>query len=282
MWTGKAAPNTNVTDVSPPHGGYGKIVERGINDDYLPLWMQGAGYNTYYTGKLWNFHSVDNYDDPYVRGFNASGFLLDPYTYRYYDAMMTHNGEAPVSFAGKYSTDVVADFSYKLLDEAMSHPEPWFLTVAPIAPHSNAIFDETTNISYLAAPVAAPRHEHLFHDYKIPRGKSFNRAIEGGASWVGRLPELNESVIAYNDHYQRQRLRALQAVDEMLHTLVQKLDAARQMEDTYIFYTTDNGYHISQHSMQPGKECGYGKMAPCLQSRCFESRSPSLLLGLNY
>jgi arylsulfatase A-like enzyme len=29
------------------------------------------------------------------------------------------------------------------------------------------------------------------------------------------------------------------------------------LEDTYILYTTDNGYHISQHRLNPGKECGF-------------------------
>lgn len=256
LWTGKAAHNHNVTDVSPPHGGYPKVVERGINDDYLPIWMQEAGYNTYYTGKLWNFHSVSNYDAPYARGFNGSDFLLDPYTYRYWDTKITHNGEPPVSYAGQYSTDVIADKSYALLREALSHEEPWFLTVAPIAPHSNWVYDLKQNATYLSAPQVAYRHEHLFHDYQIPRKSSFNKPILGGASWTGRLPELNETVVAYNDFYQRQRLRALQPVDEMLHELVQILDRAGELDNTYIFYSTDNGYHISQHAMNPGKECG--------------------------
>lgn len=56
------------------------MVEQGINDDNLFVWMQQAGYNTYYAGKLWNFHTVDNYNRPNAQGFNASDFLLDPYT----------------------------------------------------------------------------------------------------------------------------------------------------------------------------------------------------------
>ncbi|KAF5988741.1 putative arylsulfatase precursor [Fusarium bulbicola] len=256
----KAAHNHNITNVSPtphPHGGYPKIADVGINDDYLFFWMQEAKYSTYYSGKLWNFHGVSNHDRPYARGFNASDFLLDPYTYRYWESKMSHNGEPPVSCAGKYSTDVVADKAYKLLEDALHHKEPWFLTVAPIALHSNWVFDEKNNKTYLSTPQSAYCHEHLFHDYKIPRGKSFNSRIEGGAGWVGRLDALNESVVFYNDHYQRQRLRSPQAVDEMLHELVQKIEAAGEIDGTCIFYSTDNGYHISQHRMHPGKECGY-------------------------
>ena len=29
------------------------------------------------------------------------------------------------------------------------------------------------------------------------------------------------------------------------------------LDNTYIIYSTDNGYHISQHRLNPGKECGF-------------------------
>ncbi|KAH7021905.1 N-acetylglucosamine-6-sulfatase [Ilyonectria destructans] len=61
----------------------------------------------------------------------------------------------------------------------------------------------------------------------------------------------------YNDHDQQQRLRSLQAVDEMIHEPVTMIEATAELENTYIFFTTDNGYHISQHRMNPGKNCGY-------------------------
>ena len=72
LWTGKAAHNTNVTDVSPPYGGYPKFVSQGLNENFLPVWLQEAGYNTYYTGKLFNAHTVENYHSPYVKGFTGS------------------------------------------------------------------------------------------------------------------------------------------------------------------------------------------------------------------
>ena len=81
--------------------------------------MQSAGYDTYYVGKLWNFHTVDNYNEPYARGFNGSDFLLDPYTYQYWNAQMSHNGEPPVSYVGQYSTDVVREKAQALLSDEL-------------------------------------------------------------------------------------------------------------------------------------------------------------------
>lgn len=43
----------------------------------------------------------------------------------------------------------------------------------------------------------------------------------------------------------------------MIERLVNLLDTKGVLDDTYIFFTTDNGFHASQHRMHPGKECGY-------------------------
>lgn len=72
LLTGKAAHNTNVTDVQGPYGGYPKFVSQGFNKDYLPIWLQNAGYKTYYTGKLMNQHGIRTYNNPYVKGWDHS------------------------------------------------------------------------------------------------------------------------------------------------------------------------------------------------------------------
>lgn len=36
-----------------------------------------------------------------------------------------------------------------------------------------------------------------------------------------------------------------------------RLDKAGVLDNTYIFYSSDNGYHIGQHRLGPGKECGF-------------------------
>lgn len=134
--------------------------------------MQEAGYNTYYIGKLWNAHSVDNYNKPTAEGFNGSDFLLDPYTYQYYNSWMSRNGDQPVNYKGQYSPDVVAEKAYAFLDEATTEQRPWMLTVAPIAPHSDCVLGEKN--FRIDHPAYAPRHAHLFKDYKIPRTPDFN------------------------------------------------------------------------------------------------------------
>ncbi|KAF2258996.1 arylsulfatase-like protein [Lojkania enalia] len=260
--TGKKAHNHNVTDTSKPYGGYPKVVSEGINDNYLPLWLQDAGYNTYYTGKLWNAHNLDNYDSPFARGFNGSEFLLDPKTYEFYSPTFTRNGGKPVNFNGAYSTDMIRDIALGFLDDAAKADNPFFLGVAPVAPNSDIYFtgeDDANGIPEVVTnpPFPAKRHKDLFNDVIVPRTPHFNPERPSGVHWVAKLPLLNATHIEFNDCYYRQRLRSLQAVDELVEALVDKLDRLGMLDNTYIVYTTDNGFHVGQHRLQPGKYCPF-------------------------
>ena len=57
-----------------------------------------------------------------------------------------------------------------LLKEATRHDDPFFVTIAPVAPHVEMILDPLE--FYMPPP--AERHVGLFHEYKIPRDTSFN------------------------------------------------------------------------------------------------------------
>ncbi len=112
----------------------------------------------------------------------------------------------------------------------------FFLGVAPVAPHSNlnisAILDmdpdhpEDIDISKanITAPIPAKRHQHLFKGLKVPRNANFNPEKPSGANWIRTLPRQTQENIDYNDHFFRQRLRALQSVDELVEGLVGRLE----------------------------------------------------------
>jgi arylsulfatase A-like enzyme len=151
-------------------GGYPKFIEQGFNSNFLPVWLQETGYNTYYTGKLFNAHTVDNYNSPYVTGFNGSDFLLDPYTYSYLNSTYQRNHDPPVSYEGHNTADVIAEKAFGFLDDAIAEQHPFFLAIAPITPHSNL----DPGSAKMTAPIPTERHKHLFKDVKVPRTKHFN------------------------------------------------------------------------------------------------------------
>ncbi|KAL4783906.1 Six-hairpin glycosidase-like protein [Aspergillus varians] len=272
LWTGLQAHNTNVTDVRPPYGkspsivqtlkltdegGYPKFISQGFNEDWFPVWLQSAGYNTYYAGKLFNSHSVENYNDPFAKGFNGSDFLLEPFTYSYLNSTYQRNHEPPKSYAGHYTTDVIEEKALGFLDEALQDKErPFFLTVAPIAPHFEQAPDRVDDTPP-KAPIPAPRHAHLFPDARVPRVPSFNPLSQTGPSWINGLERQNQSVVDYEDFFYRQRLRALQSVDEMVDKLLTRLEHSGQLNSTYVIYSSDNGFHIGHHRLPPGKSTSY-------------------------
>lgn len=232
-------------------------MSQGLNDNYLPVWLQAAGYNTFYTGKLFNSFTTSNYDSPFPAGWTATDFLLDPGTYSYLEPIYQSNKKAPVHHRNEHTSDLIISKAQGLLHQAIASDKPFFLGVSPTAPHSNIDVNRHEGLPKMTEPVPAERHAGLFENVKVPRTKNFNPDTPSGASWVRKLPRHNASGVDYLDHYYRQRLRALQAVDELVEKLVVQLEQAGILDDTYIIYSSDNGFHIGQHRLPPGKECGY-------------------------
>lgn len=63
-----------------------------------------------------------------------------------------------------------------LLADALDSDAPFFLTVAPIAPHTNIDVEGLGGSGgpKMTEPLPAPRHAHLFADAKVPRTPNFN------------------------------------------------------------------------------------------------------------
>jgi len=145
------------------------------------LWLQNAGYSTFYTGKLFNNHDIHNWNSPHPSGWTSSDFLLDPHTYEYLNATYQRNQEPPVSYEGHYTTDVLSEKANGFLEEGLDAGKPFFLAVAPIAPHSNVYLGEVDlhdpnvykNLK-VSPPIPAERHKDLFPNARVPRKANFN------------------------------------------------------------------------------------------------------------
>lgn len=172
------------------------------------------------------------------------------------------NKDEPVSYEGRHSVEVLTEKALGLLDEAAEGGKPFFLGVAPVAPHANIWAPSFADGKHtdirdvvFSVPVPEDKYLDLFKDAKVPRTENFNPDQPSGASWIKQLPKQTPENVDYNDHFYRQRLRALQSVDALVDDLVSRLEAHGLLDNTYIIYSTDNGYHIGQHRMQPAKQC---------------------------
>lgn len=68
---------------------------------------------------------------------------------------------------------------------------------------------------------------------------------------------LTPDIIATIDSYYRQRWQTLLAVDELIESMINQLKRLNLYENTYIVFTSDNGYHLGQFSMPFDKRQPY-------------------------
>ncbi len=197
----------------------------------------------------------------YVQSFeqqiyaNTCADLIDPGTYIYYNSTTQRDDQEPRQNPDVYSTDIVASSAVGFLEDALKVDSPFFLGVAPIAPHAETVHLDDGGVAFYD-PIPAKRHRDLFPDLKVPRSPNFNPDKATGGGFIKHLQQQNESVVHYNDGFYRARIQSLQAVDDLIDSIMDWLhDHADVLENTYLIYTTDNGYHIGQHRLPPGKTC---------------------------
>ena len=82
---------------------------------------------------------------------------------------------------------------------------------------------------------------------------SFNPVDVSSQPSLRQVPRLARPEIARLDRRYRRHLEALQAVDELVRDVVATLEATGELDRTFIFFTSDNGYHFGEHRIAEGK-----------------------------
>jgi N-acetylglucosamine-6-sulfatase len=243
MLRGQYSQNTGIVSNDAPDGGYSGFYRKGNESSTLATWFDAAGYTTGYLGKYFNGYpgkaGVPDTHVPagYDRWFADVGSSAENFDYIINDDGVTrHYGSAPTD----YATDVLAAEAEDFIQHA---PAPFLLTVAPNAPHLPA--------------TPAPRHEGMFGDVQHPRTPSFNEEDVTDKPSLIRDRPLKTPQIAKIDADYRLRLESLQAVDEMVQGIVDTLNARNLLADTYLLFTSDNGYFEGEHRLRSGKNLPY-------------------------
>jgi N-acetylglucosamine-6-sulfatase len=253
--TGQYTVNHGVLNNLYPSGGFFKFQDLSTDGDpatqgdesTLATWLDDAGYNTARIGKYVVSYPIDStYIPPgWDEWFHTGSFGGA----RYFDYAVNDNGQLVQygSAPEDYVTDVLTAEALDFIDRAEANDaQPFFLTFTPGAPHG----DRARN----GPPVPAPRHADMFAGAQAPRTPSFNEAdISDKPPPVGTAPLLTAAQIAAIDSEYQKRLEALQAVDEGVGRIVEALAARGELDDTYLVYTSDNGYHLGQHRF-PGSK----------------------------
>lgn len=224
-----------------PTGGYEKFRALGLESSTIATWLHDSGYRTAFLGKLMNGYLPEKHppapgwDEWYGVGGKFENF----------DYTLNENGRL-VAYGHRpedHLTDVLANKAADVIRRA-DPAQPLFLYVAPYDPHSPA--------------TPAPRYAGLYADEPLPQPPSFDEPdVSDKPSYVGDLPPLEPWQKEALTKHNRERLRALRAVDDLVGTVMAALAETGRLDNTYVVYTSDNGFHMGQHRLFVGKTTAY-------------------------
>jgi arylsulfatase A-like enzyme len=197
-------------------------------DHALPAYLRAAGYRTAISGKYLQGIPLGT-DPPHFDRW-------DTFNWGYFDR--THNVNGSLELIEPYSTRHVGSFAVQSLRRfERSDREPWFLYVAPNAPHDPFAASD----KYRGTPLPERSHEQV----RLERDRSDKPAFVR-ATTFGR---------AKGHRIMKRQLRTLLSVDDMVARVTRELRALGEARETLAFFMSDNGYLLGEHGL-------FGKRLP--------------------
>jgi N-acetylglucosamine-6-sulfatase len=244
IFTGEYPHDTGVFTNGGSDGGFHLFHARGEERDTFATRLQARGYLTGMMGKYLNGYTpaglVDGkpaYVPPGWNEWDVAGNGYPEFNYNLNEnGKIVHYGAQPQN----YLTDVVANKGAAFIDRATTAGKPFLLEIATFAPH--------------APYTPAPRHANDFPGLQAPRTPAFNEAdMSDKPTWLRDHALLNPTQIANIDAAFRKRAQAVEAVDDLIAHLQATLARDGADRNTYIVFSSDNGYHMGDHRLMPGK-----------------------------
>jgi N-acetylglucosamine-6-sulfatase len=255
FFSGQYAHNHHVMGLYPPTGGY----IRFDRWNSLPVWLQHAGYATAHIGKYMNGYGTQVKADV-PPGWTEWHGAVDGSTYRMWGYTLDDNGHrhtygSPfVEDPRLYQTDVYRRKAVDFIRRRARSKRPFFLSVAFLAPHHEmkSVRDVTAK---LVRP--APRYRDALRGESLDNARAFDeRDVADKPAFLRRAP-LSVSVMNRIAEHHRQRQRTLLSVDDAVVAIVRALRDAGELDNTYILFTSDNGYMQGEHDVPSGKMLPY-------------------------
>ena len=237
---GQYAHNTALwnNDNSEWHGGAEYFRESGLEEETLATILREGGYETWYGGKYLNGYGESGEPEGHVppgwdhwQAYESAGINVDGRT---------------VPYRGHY-TDWLSERAGAFL-EGRDGDKPFFMHVATLDTHE---------------PLTAPaRHAEAYPDARAPRPPSFGEEdVSDKPRWVrgGRLAgrPVSASDAARHDELHAARMRSALTLEDLSRNLTDALSRAGELDETYIIFTSDNGFHRGLHGIRGQKSTPY-------------------------
>jgi len=243
IFSGRFPHDTGVFTNTGKDGGFNVFHSRGEENHTYSTALRAAGYRTAMMGKYLNGYrpaSTEGGVSPFVPpGWDEWDVADDGYPEFNYvlneNGHVARYGDSP----NDYLTDVLSAKARSFVVSAAAAHAPFAIEVATFAPH----FPYTP----------APRDADALPGLTAPRGASFDQLPAGAPSWLAGRPPLTPQETAGIDADFRRRAQSVQAVDAMIGHLEDTLKAAGLAQNTYLVFGSDNGYHMGEYRLTPGK-----------------------------
>ena len=281
LLTGRYAHNHNVRGNVPPNGGFTGFKARQAYSNNLAPWLQAAGYRTIHIGKFLNGYGDEPFDEgkDVPPGWNAWHSVLRADTHHYfYGYTLNDNGvlDGPFGDSGSwdtreygerddfgcptaplngkpcfYETDVFNRIAYEEM-VGTSPEQPFYLQLDYTAPHGD--------FRRPAGPEPATRHYNTFAGAPYPhdRSQGFNEGnVNDKPRFIREAPYLSlQEIHTYRVYYQK-ALESLRSVDEGVKMVVDTLGSLSRLRNTYVIFTSDNGFFYGEHRLTGGEFIAY-------------------------
>jgi len=220
----------------------------------FPRLLHDAGFETAFVGK-WHMGLDDNPRPgiDYWVSIKGQGVYLDP--------EINDNGNRKKIHG--YVTDIFSDYSIEFLKR--KHSKPFLLYVAHKAVHPDLIQNADGSLSDPSAGkfIPAERHQTLYANARIPHRPNYGLAPKDKPALSRILPDvppLGEKTGTDNETV-RNRLRMLASVDEAMGRIFKLLEETKQLENTLVIFTSDEGYFYGEHGLSVERRLAYEESA---------------------
>ena len=240
IFTGRFPHDTGVFKNVGNEGGYIAFKQRGNEQSTFAVSLAAAGYRTAFLGKYLNGYEPSQHSaGPGWNHWLVAGNGYPEFRYELnQDGQIVRHGFKPED----YLTDVLAVDAVSFIKQKSD--KPFFIEVATFAPH--------------APYTPAPRDANAFPGLRAPRTPAYNAPPDPAAPhWLREHRALDQKDMDGIDQDFRKRAQSVVAVDTMIGELQAAVASIGQAPNTYFVFSSDNGYHMGEFRLMPGKMTAY-------------------------